>query len=144
MKLRTWEVHSVYLCGEMFQSLCHLWTLIWLFPVCPCPCCTGRPWKSLLTQNILWFYRVDTVLQVRLHQCIVAVKQQLPQPRNNILPNAAQEATDLLCQKDLLLALVQFVCLKTSSSPSFQVTFQLDFPQLTLVYRVPLPRWRQY
>lgn len=68
-------------------------------------------------------------------RCRVEVKHCLPQPRNNILPNAAQDATGLLYQKDILVAFVQFVCLKASSGPFCQATFQLD---LLLVYRIPL------
>lgn len=70
------------------------WPFIGLFPASPCPLVLGSP-------------ELDTVLQMRPHQCWIEREGSPPPIPGSIPPNAAQDTISLPCYKGTLLTRVQ-------------------------------------
>lgn len=66
------------------------------------------------------------VLQMFLTQCWVQIKDNLLQPAGNALPNAARDATGLLCHKGMLLVDVQLDALLDPESFSTNLLSSLQ------------------
>jgi len=89
------------------------------------PCCPSLDLLQYL--NVLSLLRcpkLNTVLEVRPHQCRVQGQDDFPSPAQHTIPDTSQDATGLLGHVGTLLAHIQLTVHQYTEVPFYQTAFQ--------------------